>query len=167
MITKKKGKKTKACIPGCISAVIAVFQAVFIFILSLGPNGVRDQLSSSDMHWLNTSKISKSTTKCGDWTPFGNLGNPQFNSTYREPILSRDVPSCAKSLVGKEYEPDSSQLFCHPPLRGGDRSKLFHRDPAILRLDLQLRPNEKPELFPYIAKSQCCRGSQRNSSVDL
>jgi GT2 family glycosyltransferase len=79
---------------------------------------------------------------CGDWTPRGNLGNPHFDAHSVEPIAPERFPSCGvknSTKVGSTYEPDPTGLYCHPPLQGGDREKLLHRDPAVLALDLQFR----------------------------
>lgn len=42
-------------------------------------------------------------------------------------------------MVGEPYEPERSTLFCDPPLRGGDPARLFHREPAVLALDLRFQ----------------------------
>lgn len=101
-----------------------------------------------------TERMKKKTEAfvgwCGEWTPNGGLSDPEFDPITSEAIRFPDVPSCplvfgvesiaAQVKVGRPYEPLPGMFYCDPPLRGGDRERSFHRDPAVLALDLRFCP---------------------------
>jgi len=80
---------------------------------------------------------------CGDWTPHGDLNDPDYNATHTEPIVNDlSIPSCGKNStsVGKPISLDSNRLRCNPNISAGGRAA------PILALDLQLSPDfDKPE----------------------
>lgn len=90
-----------------------------------------------------TLQLEKTTSPfpCGEWTPNGNLGNPNFDPRTVAPVLE-GWESCrtggSQVQVGMDYRPDkhhgsSTQLFCNPDLKEGGREN------SILVLDVQFR----------------------------
>ena len=88
---------------------------------------------------------------CGDWTPRGDLGNPNFDPRYREPLLllpndnQNSIGSCTETTVGRDFVPDSLLLYCDPNMTA------FRRQPAFVALDFQ-RSLEEPQ-FSIISPS--------------
>jgi glycosyltransferase involved in cell wall biosynthesis len=105
----------------CLLSVLLVLGALFLdFRLAKSLEGIQSTDLQGIAKW------------CGDWTPFGNLGNHTYNARLRS-LIDDDILSCAEdSQVGQDYLPYSNQLFCRPPMDAGGRK------PAILALDLKL-----------------------------
>jgi hypothetical protein len=94
--------------------------------------------SGTEAPRMDAPSLSSVVPWCGDWTPFGNLGNESYDARMKEP-LSQVIQSCRDTEVGLDYKPPPKQLYCNPPLTA------HHRLPAILALDLQRQPKVQPE----------------------
>ena len=67
---------------------------------------------------------------CGDWTPYGNLGNESFYPRMKTAV-DEAIPACINTKVGVDYTPRAGALYCSPDL------KAFNRTPAVLALDIK------------------------------
>lgn len=108
---------------------------------------VLELMTESPLYSSLSYKHKEPLTCCGDWTPYGNLGNETFDIRMTA-ALSDDIPSCGgETLVGRDYVPRTEQLYCHPSLSAGNRSA------AVLAFDMQCS-SVQPE-YSIIAPSHC------------
>jgi len=113
-------------------AVAAVMS--YAFMLGTMSKGI-----SSYTDILQLLSYNSSVAPCGEWTPNGDLPNPNYDGrAVTAPVLDGWV-ACPDSQVGMDYLPDSEQLYCNPDMKEGGRV------PAILALDMQFVPNVQPE----------------------
>jgi len=124
-----------------------------LLVLRVTPQVLQDRnnVNENEPRTLTTSGESfrkKTPFKhiiCGDWTPYGNLGNPKYDGRYKESLDASSMQGCPATQVGTDYLPDPSSLHCTPSLTA------FNRTPAILALDYQ-RSLERPE-FAVVSPS--------------
>ncbi|GKY96530.1 hypothetical protein MPSEU_000612600 [Mayamaea pseudoterrestris] len=82
--------------------------------------------------------VQQASSWCGDWTPFGNIGNESYDPVFSEAV-DPAIPSCTKSKVGMKYNSKANLLYCSPDL------KAFNRTSAYLALDLRFKDKRRPE----------------------
>lgn len=94
--------------------------------------------------------VSQEPYWCGEWTPYGNLGNESYDPSYKESV-DPTIPPCSKSNVGMQYRGKQDLLFCKPDLNA------YNRTSAYLALDMRFMDKTRAE-YSIVSQSRSFAG---------
>jgi hypothetical protein len=117
---------------------------VIVSVVLIAAIGLEIQLQQTLA--LKFETVQQGPYWCGDWTPFGNIGNETYDPILRDQV-DLAIPSCPSSKVGMNYVGKPSLLYCSPDLGA------FNRTAAYLALDMRFINKQRPE-YTIISQSR-------------